>query len=499
MTPHAFLAFDLGAESGRAMLGILRDRKLELCEVHRFPNRPVHIRGHLHWDLFRLFEEMKTGLRKACSSGLPAPESVGIDTWGVDFGFLGQDGSVLGMPYAYRDPQTDGMLDELFRIIPKERIYGRTGIQFMQLNSLVQLLALKKRGSPLPEAASDLLFIPDLLTYLFTGVKRSEFTIATTSQMLNPVSRTWETGILADIGIRASMFQQIVLPGTVIGNIEPPVRSETGAPDIPVVAIATHDTGSAVAAVPADRPEWAYISSGTWSLMGIEISQPILTPEAMRHNFTNEGGVDGTIRFLKNIAGLWLVQECRRQWAAEGEELSYDRIVELAAAATPFRSLVDTDWPGFLHPRDMRQAIQSYCQQTDQQAPDDPGRLARCVFESLALKYRQVLDELREIRPKAIEAIHIIGGGSRNRFLCQCTSDSTGLPVLAGPSEATAIGNVMVQARAFGHCPTIAEMRDIIRLSSPPDSFTPREPDAWERSYQRFRSLLAQPQPETHP
>jgi rhamnulokinase len=498
MKKHAFLAFDLGAESGRAMVGVLHDGTLQLHEVHRFPNGPVQVHGHLHWDIFRLVEELKTGLRKACASGLPAPESIGIDTWGVDFGFIGKDGSVLELPYAYRDPQTDGMVEELLRMIPREALYGRTGIQFLQFNSLVQLVSLRKRGSPLLDAAGDLLFIPDLLTYLLTGVKRSEFTIASTSQIINPVSRSWDREILSAVGLKASLFQEIVLPGTVIGNLEDPLRSETGAPDIPLVAVATHDTGSAVAAVPAGGGEWAYISSGTWSLMGIEIERPILTPEAMRHNFTNEGGVDGKIRFLKNIAGLWLVQECRRAWTAEGKDYSYDRIVELAGNAAPFRSLVDPDWHGFLHPRDMREAITSYCAATGQIAPGTPGEFARCVFESLSLKYRQVLDELHRIQSRRVNAIHIIGGGSKNRLLCQLAANTMGLPVLAGPSEATAIGNIMVQARTGGHCANLNEMREIIRLSCTPDRYQPGDTDACERAYERFQSLLTQPQPQVH-
>jgi rhamnulokinase len=499
MTKHAFLAFDLGAESGRAMLGVLHDGMLQLHEIHRFPNGPIQVHGHLHWDIFRLFDELKTGLRKACASGLPAPESIGIDTWGVDFGFLGKDGSVLGLPYAYRDPQTDGMVEELLRTIPRETLYGRTGIQFLQFNSLVQLLSLKKHGSPLLDAASDLLFIPDLLTYLFTGVKRSEFTIASTSQIINPASRSWDHEILSAVGLNPSLFQEIVLPGTVIGSVADSIRLETASPDVPLVAVATHDTGSAVAAVPAGGEEWAYISSGTWSLMGVEIESPILTPEAMRHNFTNEGGVDGKIRFLKNIAGLWLVQECRRAWTAEGKDLTYDRIVELAENASPFRSLVDPDWGGFLHPRDMREAITAYCSATGQIAPGTPGEFARCVFESLALKYRQVLDELHRILSKRVAAIHIIGGGSKNRFLCQLAANTTGLPVLAGPSEATAIGNIMVQSRTGGYCANLHEMREIIRLSCTPDRYQPRDADVCERAYDRFQSLLTQVQPQVHP
>ena len=498
MSMHSFLGFDLGAESGRAMLGVLRDNTLQLHEIHRFPNAPVRIHGHLYWDVYSLFEELKTGLARSLDGDLPMPESLGIDTWGVDFGFLGEDGTILGLPHAYRDPQTDGMIDELVRILPRERIYALTGIQFLQFNSLVQLLAMRRRGVKTPEAASDLLFIPDMLTYLFTGTRTTEATIASTSQLLSPVSGTWEEELLHAIGIRRSIFRDPIKPGTIVGPMEKSSLGKSARVDLPVVAVASHDTASAVAAVPATGHDWAYISSGTWSLMGIEIMRPILTPEAMKANFTNEGGVDGTIRFLKNIAGLWLLQECRRRWAVEGESISYDQIVDLAASAPRFRSLVDPDWHGFLHPEDMRNAITRYCQHTGQPAPSSPGEFARTIFESLALKYRQVLEELREVHTRPLQTVHIIGGGSRNRYLCQCTANATGLEVLAGPAEATAIGNIMLQARALGVCRSLPEMREVVAKSWTPEQYLPEDRPAWEEAYGRFRSQLVSRTPEIH-
>lgn len=488
MTKPTFLAFDLGAESGRAMLGTIENQKLSLQEVHRFPNGPIRVLGHLHWDIYRLLEELKTGLRKSLALAPGPIVSVGIDTWGVDFALLGPDGSLLGLPFAYRDSQTDGMVEEFLQSVPKEMVYQRTGIQFQQFNSLIQLFALRRRRYPALEWAAGLLFMPDALTYLLTGVAKSEFSIATTSQIYNPTIGDWDNDQLFAVGLKKSLMQEIVRPGTKVGSLTHEVAAEISAPTLPVIAVATHDTGSAVAAVPAEGTDWAYISSGTWSLMGIEIPVPVLTLDAMRANFTNEGGVDGTFRFLRNIAGLWLLQECRREWLAE-REFSYDELMVLASSAPPFRSLVDTDWQGFYRPSDMPEAIREFCRNTGQPTPETQGQFARCVLESLSLKYRSTIEALRKAARATIRTIHIIGGGSRNKLLCQFTANATGLPVIAGPAEATAIGNIMVQARASGFAESFADMRTIVRRSFGLERYLPEQISQWEQAYSRFISL----------
>jgi rhamnulokinase len=488
MTTQTFCAFDLGAESGRAIVGKYANGLLTLTEVHRFPNGPVRLRSHLHWDLVRLAEELKTGLRLACAEGQPPPDCFGIDTWGVDFAFFAQDGSLLGLPFAYRDPQTDGMVEDLSRVIRREDLYRRTGIQFQPFNSIVQLHALHKRKFPFLEWADALLFIPDALTYLLTGIKRTEFTFATTSQMFNASDRRWDVELAAAVGVRRDLLQDIVQPGTLLGLLDPEVAGELKIPQIPAVAVATHDTASAVASVPAEGEGWGYISSGTWSLMGMELRHPVLTSQALDANFTNEGGVDGTYRFLRNIMGLWLLQECRRIWSAE-RAYSYDELARIALQAPPFRSLVNPDWPGFYRPADMPGAIREFCRLTGQRQPEDHAQTVRCIFESLALKYRETYDAMCAVAGLGVDRLHIIGGGSKNALLCQFTANATRVPVLAGPAEGTAIGNVMMQARALGVVGSLAEMRDVIRRSWAPVRYEAADTPAWEEAYHRFRSL----------
>jgi rhamnulokinase len=489
MAKSSFLAFDLGAESGRSIIGKLDNGRLTLHETHRFPNAPVRVRGHLHWDIYRLFEELKIGYRKSLAGLGEPPRSLGIDTWGVDFGLLGEGGELLGLPFAYRDPQTDGMVDRYLRATPAEEVYSRTGIQFQPFNTLIQLYALRQRKYTALDRASSLLFMPDLLSYFFTGVPATEYSFATTSQLYNPLTHTWDQDLLATVGLRPSFFQSILQTGTVLGPMAPDVADELSSPALPLIAVATHDTGSAVAAVPAEGTDWGYISSGTWSLMGIETDAPVLSRAALAANFTNEGGVDGTIRFLSNIMGLWLIQECRRRWSAE-KEYSYEELMALATTGPPFRSLVDPDWQGFYHPPDMPQAIRDYCRTSSQPEPETHAQVARCVFESLALKYRATLESLRSVTGKRIEALHIIGGGSRNRLLCQFTANATGVPVLAGPAEATAIGNIMVQARSLGHVDSLAAMRDVIRRSWAPPRYLPEDVTSWQRAFEKFQTLI---------
>ena len=488
MTDSSYLAYDLGAESGRAILGRLRDDRLEIREVGRFPNAAITVEGHMHWDVFRLFEEMKACLARCAKEADPMPGSIGLDTWGVDFALLDGSGKILGLPYCYRDDRTAGAMDSFFRKVPRDEVYGRTGIQFLKINTLFQLESMVRDASPLLEAASDLLFMPDLFHYLLAGVKRTEFTFATTSQLYNPVKQGWDDELLAALGLDRSLMQEVVASGTVLGHVGPEICEETGFPGVPVVAAATHDTGSAVAAVPAEGDDWAFISSGTWSLMGVESAAPVLTDGAREANFTNEGGVGGRFRLLKNIMGLWLLQQCRRTWSTDGA-LDYDELTAVAASAPPFAALVDPDDPVFLNPPDMPAAIAAYCLRTGQEAPATRGATARCVLESIALKYRRVLDQLRNLHGRPIRRIHVIGGGSRNRLLCRFTADATGLPVLAGPVEATALGNLLVQAMAVGDVASTERMREIVDASFPMERFDPESPEEWDPVYDRFMDL----------
>lgn len=489
----SFLAFDLGAESGRTILGTLDEGKLVLEELNRFPNEMLNLHGHWHWNVYRLFEEMKKGM-KACSAreGVEL-ESLGVDTWGVDFGLLGPDGSLLGLPYTYRDARTEGAMEAYFRKKPAERVYELTGIQFLPFNTLFQLFSMKRDASALLDSASDLLFMPDVFNYLFTGVKATEFTFATTSQLYNPKKGAWEEELFQAMDVAPALMQKIVEPGTVLGPLYDAVASETGLPKVPVVAVASHDTGSAVAAVPAEGEGYAYISSGTWSLMGVEVKDPVINETTRELNFTNEGAVGG-FRLLKNISGLWQLQQCRKAWSEE-RTYGYEELMGMASSSEPFPALIDPDHPDFLHPTDMPEAIARYCRATGQAAPSSHAALVRALLESLALKYRYTLDQLRRISKAPIQKIHIIGGGSRNALLCRFTADATGLPVVAGPAEATAAGNLMMQALALGHVRSLAGMRDVIRGSFSLQSYEPGEAEAWDEAYERFQKIVSRGMP----
>jgi len=484
---HRFLAVDLGAESGRVVLGSLGSGRLRLEELARFRTGMVRLHGRLHWNVFRMLEELVQAFRSA-SETCGKAESVGVDSWGVDFALLAEDGSVLGMPVAYRDARTDGMMERVFERVPRETIYQKTGIQFTQINTLYQLFALVAENSPLLSAASDLLFIPDLFHYFLAGEKRTEFTDATTSQLLNVHRSDWDRELLEAVGIRPSLFQEVVPPGTVLGRLTTEIQEATGLPPLTVLAPATHDTASAVAAVPAEGDDWAYISSGTWSLMGLENPAPICSDQARQFNFTNEGGVEGTYRFLKNIMGLWLVQRCR---AGFDRPYDYAELVSMAEKAPPFACLVDTDDTRFLNPPSMPEAIGAFCRETHQPEPRSPGEFIRCALESLALEYRTVLEELRRVCNRDIRRIHVVGGGAQNKLLCRMTADATRLPVIAGPVEATAIGNLLVQARALGCVQSFEEARTCVRRSFQPETFEPREPEAWDNAWEQYMSLKA--------
>jgi rhamnulokinase len=489
MTQHAYIALDLGAESGRAILGSLRSDKLHIEEKARFANEAQKIGGHFHWDIDALFSNIKKGMR-SCAEAEIRPESVAIDTWGVDFGLLGRDGVLLDRPYSYRDHRTDGMMERFFEIVPRQRVYELTGIQFMQLNSLFQLFASVSEDPGLFKRATRLLFMSDIFNYLLTGETKSEFTIATTSQIFNPRTGDWDTELLSALGAPRSLMQNIVQPGTSMGSLKQSIAEETHLEGIGVTAVASHDTGSAIAAVPAQGNDWAYISSGTWSLMGVEIEVPIITKDALNANFTNEGGVEGTFRFLKNIMGLWLLQQCRKEWSSSAQ-YSYDDLMRLTDDAKRFRSMIDPDYSDFFNPPSMQEAIRVYCGKTGQMAPEKPAEFVRCILESLALKYRATLDQLNDLTGRRIAGVHVIGGGSQNRLLCQYAANAMGVPVIAGPVEATAIGNIMMQAHAMGHVGSLAEIRTIIRQSFQLARYEPKDQDVWDSAYGRFSMLTS--------
>ncbi len=489
MSATQFLALDLGAESGRGVLGKLEGQALELKDVHRFPNGPVRVLKSMHWDVLRLFSEMKKATALAAAEAGDSLVGVGVDTWGVDFGLLGADDGLLGNPYHYRDERTVGMIDEACRRVSREEIFEHTGIQFLELNTVYQLLAMAVAKSPLLDVTRAMLMMPDLLNFWLTGEKVSEFSIATTSQFYDPRLGDWSRELLGKLGIPTHFLPPVVPPGAVLGDLLPSVAEETGAAGIKVVAPACHDTGSAVAAVPAGTPNYAYISSGTWSLMGVEITEPIINADALRYNFTNEGGVCGTFRFLKNIMGLWLVQECRRTWQARGEEFTYEQLTDMAASAEPFQCFVEPDDPVFLRPGDMPARIRQSCERTNQDPPQEFGAVLRCALESLALKYRWVFECLEKLLGKRLEVVHIVGGGTQNRLLNQLAADALNRPVITGPIEATAIGNILMQAIALGHLSSLDDAREVVRHSFAVETYEPRSPEAWDEPYGRYLKI----------
>jgi rhamnulokinase len=478
-----YLAFDLGAESGRAVLAHLHSGVLTTEEVHRFPNEPVEYSGALHWDVARLWFEMRKALAKLEGIELAG---IGVDAWGVDYALLGEHGELVQNPYHYRDSRTQGVMEEVFHRISKEEIYAATGIQFMPINTLYQLFAARRDTPKLLKSAETFLTIPDLFHYWLTGIAVCEFTNATTTQMVNAVTRTWATGLLDRLDLPAQLPARIVEPGSLIGKLLPVIARESALAGTPVIAPASHDTGSAVAAISA-RDGTAFLSSGTWSLVGTELDTPVLTTDALRLNFTNEGGVCGTTRLLKNVMGLWMLQCCRQSWSGRGQIYEYRELMELAACEAPFRHLVDPDDESFLRPPDMLTAIDQFCTKTHQPVPSTPGAYVRTILESLAFKYRVVLRNLEQVSGHAIAQIRVIGGGSKNRVLNQCTADATGRKVLAGPAEATALGNVAIQILATGGATTLQEVRAIVDRSFPTEVFEPADTHQWDQQAERFQ------------
>lgn len=487
---HNYLAVDLGAESGRTIVGSLEQDHLSLTETHRFANGPVRLPDGLHWDVLRLWSEIQTGLGISAAKFNRQLDSLGIDTWGVDFGLLDRQGSLLSNPFHYRDERTDGILAEAFRRMPAAQIFAHTGIQFMQINTLYQLLAMSLQKSPLLDAAERFVTIPDLFNYWLSGEITNEFTNATTTQCFDPNLRDWATPVLDALAIPIHLFGPVTDSGTPIGRLLPRVAEETGAGGVRIVLPACHDTGSAVVAVPAQDQDFAWISSGTWSIVGAEVSAPHVDERALQYNFTNEGGVFGTWRLSKNIMGLWLVQECRHAWARQGQEFSYAELTRLAAEAEPFLAVIDPDFEGFLHPGDMPARIQEYCAGTDQPVPQTKGQIVRIALEAIALKYRFVLGRLEELTRKHLAPIHIIGGGTKNRLLNQFAADATCRTVITGPVEATAIGNVLMQAIGLRHLGSLAEARQVVRTSLPPETYEPTETSEWDEAYSRLQKVM---------
>lgn len=493
MADRCYLGVDLGAESGRVMAGLWDGKRIRLEEIHRFPNGPVHIAETMRWDTLRLWSEIQNGLALAAKRFGKAIVSVGVDTWGVDFVLLSKSGEMLGQPFHYRDARTNGVLEETFQRVPRAEIFAATGLQFMQFNTLFQLLTLRKTDADLLAQADCLLMMPDFFHWCLCGARGIEFTNATTTQCLNPVTREWAFDLLDQFGLPKNIFPQIISPGTQLGALRSSVTQRTGLTNVEVVAPPTHDTAAAVAGVPTantGKANWAYISSGTWSLMGVEVQQAQLSQRVLELNLTNEGGVDGTYRLLKNIMGLWLVQQCKRAFDARGGTRDYGELVRLASQAPPLRSLINPDDARFLNPPDMPRAIQDFCRETGQPIPETEGALVRCALESLALKYRVVLGWLEEVTGERVEAIHIVGGGSRNELLNQFTADACGRPVIAGPTEATVLGNLLVQVRASAELGSLAELRAVVRGSSELAECAPKNPVVWDEAQARFNKLI---------
>ena len=482
------LAFDFGASSGRAIIGVFDGEKIELREVHRFSNDPVKINGTFYWDVQRLFFEIKQGILKAKEDG--GFDSIGIDTWGVDFGLLRKDGTLVENPVHYRDARNDGMVEAAKKYMTLEEMYDITGIQFMDFNTIFQLLSLKEKRPYILEEADTLLFMPDLLSYMLSGVKSTEYSIATTSQMVDLKTHDWSEKILDTFGIKKTLLTNIVPTGTVIGQLSDEICEELGVPKADIISIASHDTQSAITAAPCEYEDFAFISCGTWSLFGTEVKEPIINEASKKLNVTNEGGYDYTTAFLKNICGLWLIQESRRQWMREGTEYSYAELEKLALECEPFKCFIDPDAPEFAPMGNIPRRVREYCKKTNQYVPETVGEIMRCIYESLALKYRFTFDGIKDCTGKAYDRIHVMGGGTKDKLLLQMTAQSCNVEVYGGPIEATALGNIAVQLISSGAVKDIKEARKIIADGEKLKLYTPENRDAWEKAYERFKQII---------
>jgi len=489
------LAFDLGAGSGRALIGEMEEtapggsRQLKITEIHRFPNTPIRIGEHLHWNTLGLFQEIKTGISRAFQLGYK-PESCAIDTWGVDFGLLDANGELLGIPYHYRDRQTEGLVEELSDRLGAERLFAESGLQFMPFNTLYQLYSMKKANSPKLDAAETLLLTPDLLNYFLTGRKACEFTMATTTQLYDPAKRAWNKPLMQELGLPGTLFMEPVQPGTEIGQLTAEISAELDVPRLKVIAAVSHDTESAAAAVPASAPSFAYLVSGTWSLLGTQMQEPLLHPDVLKLEFSNEGGAGGSYHLLKNIMGLWILQECKRIWEQRGETFTYSQLVAQAEAAEAFRSLIDPDDLRFMNPNSMPEEIAAYCRESGQPEPRTIGETVRCILESLALKYRMVLEQAERLTGAVFDGLHMVGGGIQNELLCRFTAGAIGRPVWTGPVEASAIGNMLVQLQAGGYLADMQEGAELVKASFPINTYVPEQHTEWQTAYERYQQLM---------
>ena len=481
------LAFDFGASSGRAIIGSFDGEKITLKEVHRFTNDPVELGGTLYWDVLRLFYEIKQGIVKAKIAG--GFDSIGIDTWGVDFGLIDKNGRLLENPVHYRDKRTSGLVEESFKSVPRQKMYDITGIQFMELNTLFQLISLKKQRPEMLERADKMLFMPDLFAYFLTGKMCSEHSIASTSQLIDINTRTWSKELLDAFGIKESLFAPLTEPGTQLGNLSKEICEECGVESVPVISVCGHDTQSAITAVPCESGDFAFLSSGTWSLFGTELQKPIVNETSLKINITNEGGFGGTTGFLKNIIGLWLIQESRRQWQREGKDYSYADLEKLALSEEPFKCFIDPDAPEFVPQGNIPERVREFCRKTGQYVPESVGEIMRCIYESLAMKYRMTFEKLCECTGKDYPVIHVIGGGTKDTLLCQMTANACDVPVKAGPIEATVLGNIAVQLLSSGDIPDIKKAREIISRSEALREYAPCDADEWARAYGSFLKI----------
>ena len=488
MNEHSYIACDLGAGSGRVILGRLRDGKISLEEVHRFVSPPVNLCGTLRWNIIQIFEELKIGLRKVAAAG-ETPASVSVDSWGVDYVLLNKQQPMLGLPYNYRDARTDAPFAAAMEEPGPALIFEETGIQFMPLNTLYQLIADVEQNRDLLEVADRFLHIADYVNFLFCGVGKVEESLASTTQMYNPRTRSWSKKLMTACKLPERIFPEIVPSGTRLGTFLPQLQEETGLGKIEVIATCSHDTGAAVAAIPAAEKDWAFLSSGTWSLMGVELPQPLINEEARRHDFTNEAGYGGTTRFLKNMNGMWIIAECRRAWLAKGIDRDFAELVRLAGIEEPLRSLINPNAARFSKPDDMPAKIRRYCEETGQPVPESQGQIARCILESLALLYRKTIDELRALTGRDVRTLHIVGGGSQNTLLNQFAANATNCQVIAGPVEATAAGNVLIQAITLGHVASLQNARELVRASFSVQEFQPQRSAEWQQAYERFSKL----------
>ena len=493
------LAFDIGASSGRAILGKLKNEKLEIEIIHRFPNEAIKIDDSDYWNIFTLYNELKKGIKKCVHKDILNLKGIGIDTWGTDFVLLDETNELIGIPHTYRDKRTESSLDKIFLEVSKEEIFEQTGIQFMEINSLNQLFSLLKQESPQLSITKKVLMIPDYLNYLLCGEISTEYSIATTTQLFNPVKKEWAFNLVDKLGFKREWFAKIVPPASILGKLKETISSDMGLAIQPnIIAPLCHDTGSAVAATPVEMEkyksgEWAYLSSGTWSLLGVELNTPIINKKSLEYNFTNEGGIDRTIRFLKNITGLWIIQECKKIWDVEGHQFTWESLIRKAHEAEPFSCYIDIDDPRFLNPQNMVKAIKNYCKLTKQPIAESPGEFSRIIFENMAFRYKFVLEKLEEVTEIKVKILHIIGGGSNNDLLNQFAANSTELPVKSGPSEATAIGNILVQAIAINYIENVSELRNLVLNSFPIKEYSPQEKSKWEDAYQEYLEKINSP------